>query len=125
MKAHRRRRGADTAPEPTVASLSPTLGPPAGGTLVTIQGTGFVSPGGQYSVAYVTFGTTHATGVTVSSATSLTCTAPALPVGPVDVRVWGTGGLGLLPFAYVSGGLTTESGLQLTTEGLAPLTTES
>ena len=47
---------------PTVMGLSPTSGPAAGGTSVTITGTGFTG------VTAVDFGTTAATGFTVVNA---------------------------------------------------------
>jgi Bacterial Ig-like domain (group 3)/IPT/TIG domain len=56
---------------PTVTSLSPTGGPAAGGTLVTIIGTGLIGESG------VDFGTTAATDVTVVSDTTLTAISPA------------------------------------------------
>ena len=72
-------------PTPTVTSIAPASGPAAGGTSVTISGTGF---GGA---AAVTFGATPATGFTVTSATQITATAPA-GTGTVDVRVTTGGG---------------------------------
>ncbi|WP_310305549.1 IPT/TIG domain-containing protein, partial [Sphingomonas sp. BE270] len=49
---------------PTVTAVSPTSGPAAGGTAVTITGTGFTG------ATAVKFGATSATGITVVSATS-------------------------------------------------------
>ena len=66
---------------PTVTSVSPANGPEAGGTSVTITGTGFVDG------ATVTFDAANATGVTFNSSTSLTVNTPAHAVGPVDVTV--------------------------------------
>jgi len=68
-------------PAPTVSSISPVSGPTAGGTVVTITGTNFVSG------ATVTAGGTAATGVTFTSATSLTATFPAHAAGLVGVVV--------------------------------------
>ncbi len=68
-------------PAPTVSSIAPTSGSQAGGTAVTITGTGFLSG------ATVKFGGTPATNVTVVSATSITATAPAHAAGKVDVVV--------------------------------------
>ncbi len=65
---------------PTVTALSPDGGPAAGGTSVTITGSGFTAG------ATVDFGTNPATQVTVNSATSITALAPA-GSGTVDVRV--------------------------------------
>ena len=67
-------------PAPTVSGLSPATGSQAGGTVVTITGTGFLSG------ATVKFGGTAATNVSVT-ATSITATTPAHAVGKVDVVV--------------------------------------
>ena len=67
---------------PTVTALSPDIGSPAGGTRVTITGTGFVA--GSTTVA---FGSLLATDVTVTSPITITATAPAHPAGSVDVTV--------------------------------------
>ena len=58
-------------PAPTVTGVSPTSGSTAGGTAVTIAGTGFLSG------ATVSFGGTAATGVNVVSGSSITATTPA------------------------------------------------
>ena len=68
-------------PAPTVTSVAPPTGAVAGGTAVTITGTGFVSG------ATVTFGGTAATGVTVVNGTTITCTTPAHAAGAVTVVV--------------------------------------
>ena len=65
---------------PTVSGLSPTSGPVAGGTAVTITGLGFTGANS------VTFGGTAAT-YTVVNDTTITATAPAHAVGKVDVTV--------------------------------------
>jgi hypothetical protein len=68
---------------PVVASVSPNTGPPAGGTVVTITGTGFTGE------TAVNFGSNPATNVTVNSAgTQITATDPA-GTGTVDVTVVG------------------------------------
>ena len=67
---------------PTVTLVSPASGPAAGGTSVTITGTGFTS------AATVSFGGTPGTGVTFVSDTQITVTSPAKAAGgTVDVRV--------------------------------------
>jgi hypothetical protein len=71
-------------PAPTVSGVSPASGTTAGGTPVTITGTGFLAG------ATVTFGTTAATGVTVSSSTTITATPPAHAAGAVSVVVKNT-----------------------------------
>jgi hypothetical protein len=73
-------------PVPTVSSLSPTFGSLAGGTTVTLTGTGFTNATAVY------FGGTPGLNVAVSSGTSLTVTTPAHAVGPVQVTVTGPGG---------------------------------
>jgi heme/copper-type cytochrome/quinol oxidase subunit 2 len=67
-------------PAPTIASILPTSGSIAGGTVVTITGTGFLAN------ATVKFGGVAATNVSVTS-TSITATAPVHAAGKVDVLV--------------------------------------
>ncbi len=71
-------------PAPTVSTIAPTSGTTAGGTAVTITGTGFLAG------ATVSFGGTPATGVTVVNSTSITATTPAHAAGAVDVVVTNT-----------------------------------
>jgi hypothetical protein len=70
-----------SAPAPAVTALSPTSGPLAGGTSVTISGSNFVS-GATASVGGVA-----ATSVVFNSATSLTITTPGGNDGPAAVVV--------------------------------------
>ena len=80
---------------PTVTSLSTTTGPVAGGTPVTIYGTGFVAG------ATVHFGTALAKNVTVVSPTEITATTGAAPhPGTVTVTVKTAEGLGSLADAF-------------------------
>jgi hypothetical protein len=82
---------------PTVSATAPTGGPLAGGTAVTISGTGFIAG------ATVTIGGTAATSVVFGSATSLTATTPAHAAGPVDIVVTnpdGQTGTGTSLFTY-------------------------
>lgn len=80
-------------PRPTV--VNPNEGPLAGGTRVTIGGSGFVVG------ATVKFGGVAATNVSVVSATSITATTPAHQAGQVAVEVRNSNGqLGTLPNAY-------------------------
>ncbi|WP_245171220.1 IPT/TIG domain-containing protein, partial [Streptomyces decoyicus] len=69
---------------PTLTSVTPTSGPTAGGTTVTLTGTGFTG------ATAVRFGATPASFV-VNSATQITATAPA-GSGTVQVTVTGPGG---------------------------------
>src|SRR5437763_2845099 len=73
-----------SAPPPTVSAISPNSGTAAGGTPVTITGTGFLAG------ATVKLGGTAATGVTVVSSTSITATAAAHATGTVNVVVTNT-----------------------------------
>ena len=66
---------------PAVTGITPVSGDVAGGTSVTIQGSGFVTG------AAVNIAGNAATGVTVGSATSITATTPAGSAGPADVTV--------------------------------------
>jgi hypothetical protein len=68
-------------PAPTLTSVSPTSGPAAGGTTITLTGTNFVSG------ATVRVGGTAATNVTFVSATQLTARTPAGTAGARDVQV--------------------------------------
>ena len=83
---------------PTVSGLSPTSGPSAGGTQVTITGTGFTG------ATALEFGTTAAASYTVSSSTQIVATTPA-GSGTVDTTVTSTGGMSLTSpadhFTYV------------------------
>ena len=72
---------------PTVTSVSPSTGPVAGGTAVTITGTNFASG------ATVTFGGTAATNVVVTNSTTITATTPAHAAGAVAVTVTNSNGL--------------------------------
>jgi large repetitive protein len=74
------------AVRPGVTAVSPTSGPAAGGTRVTLTGSGFTG------ATAVRFGTTAGTGLTVNSATSISVTSPAHAAGIVDVRVTTAGG---------------------------------
>jgi len=67
-------------PAPTVTSILPVSGSIAGGTIVTISGTGFLSN------LSVKFGGVSATNVSATS-TSITATTPAHAAGKVDVVV--------------------------------------
>ena len=68
-----------------MTSISPIAGPAAGGTTVTITGTGFTG------ATTVMFGIINASSFTVNSATNITATSPA-GTGTVDVTVTTPGG---------------------------------
>lgn len=71
---------------PTLTGVSPSSGSTAGGTSVTLSGSGFTG------VTGVTFGGTAASSFTVNSVNQITATAPSHPAGTVDVVVNATGG---------------------------------
>ncbi len=68
---------------PTITALSPNEGPKAGGTLVTVTGSGFALGAGE---TLFKFGAATASGVCTSS-TTCTLTTPAHAVGLIDVLV--------------------------------------
>ena len=68
-------------PAPTLTSVSPIAGALAGGTTITIDGTGFLTG------ATVSLGGSPCTAVAVNSATQITCTTPALPAGLAAIVV--------------------------------------
>ncbi|QGF23126.1 IPT/TIG domain-containing protein [Raineyella fluvialis] len=72
---------------PTLTQVSPAAGPTAGGTTVTITGTGLTG------ATAVMFGTVAATNVVVVSDTQLTATSPAMKTaGGIDITVTTPGG---------------------------------
>ncbi len=70
-----------TNPAPAVAAVTPTSGPTAGGTGVTITGTNFQAG------AQVYFGGYTGTSISVASSSSITCLTPAHLAAVVDVTV--------------------------------------
>ena len=74
-------------PVPTVSSVSPSNGPAAGGSSVTITGTGFTG------ATAVKFGGTAAASYAVNTGTQITAVSPAGTSGStVDITVTGPGG---------------------------------
>jgi hypothetical protein len=93
-------------PPPTLTGISPASGTAAGGTAVTITGTGFLAG------ATVSLGGTPATGVTVMNSTSITATTPPHSAGTVDVVVSNAEQhAGTLPNGYTYTSITTGLGL--------------
>jgi hypothetical protein len=94
--------GPDINAIPTVTGINPNSGPTAGGTSVTITGTGF------QCVTGVKFGTTPASTFTVVNPTEIIATSPPGAAGTVDVTVSncdGTSPTGASDqFTYVSTG---------------------
>jgi hypothetical protein len=67
---------------PTITEVNPNAGPAAGGTSVTIKGTGFATGAGATRIQ---FGSTQASGVNCASSTECTLTTPAHAAGAVSV----------------------------------------
>jgi IPT/TIG domain len=66
---------------PEVDNVTPAGGTTAGGTGVTVNGSGLIGSTG------VTFGGTAATGFLVNADSTITCLTPAKTAGPVNVVV--------------------------------------
>ena len=69
------------APPPAVMGVTPASGPDAGGTMVTISGTGFMAG------ATIALDGIAATGVTLVNGTTMTAMTPAHAAGAVSVTV--------------------------------------
>ncbi len=99
---------------PVLASVSPASGAAAGGTSVTIVGTGFSG------ATAVTFGSVAASSFTVNSATQITATSPSQSAGIVEVTITTSGGTSAVSgndqFTYVAAAPTV-TGLSPTTGG--------
>jgi hypothetical protein len=101
----------DDGPQPaTITSISPTNGTTAGGTVVTIFGSGFTGTDCVGPDVAVTFGGTDATSCTVNGNTSITATTPGHTAGLAEVVVDnGNGASGASPstandFTYITPG---------------------
>ncbi|WP_280251188.1 ice-binding family protein [Nocardia abscessus] len=82
---------------PTLASVTPSSGPPSGGTVVVLTGTGLTGATG------VSFGGTPATLFTVNSDTQITVLTPAHAAGTVAVTVTTPGGTSNgVSFTYIA-----------------------
>ena len=90
---------------PAVTSVSPSSGPAAGGTAVTITGTNFASG------ATVTFAGTAASNVTVVNNTTITATTPAGSAGAATVTVTMGGQSGSLAGGFTYIGVPTVTGV--------------
>ena len=73
-------------PTPRLTAMSTTSGPTSGGTSITITGTGFTPD------TRVSFGSTEAKSLTVTSSTQVTAVSPAEAGGTVDVTLTNSGG---------------------------------
>jgi hypothetical protein len=86
---------------PVVSSVVPTSGPPAGGTAVTLTGTGFTG------ATSVRFAGQSATNLVVVSDTSITCRTPAATQDAVvTITVQTPGGIGTSGLIYTYTGST-------------------
>jgi hypothetical protein len=75
-----------TVPAPTVTAITPTSGPIAGGTTVTLTGIGFKT------ATAVTVGGVAATALAIASDTSMTFVTPVTTAGAQPVVVTNPGG---------------------------------
>lgn len=102
---------------PSITGISPTSGPEAGGTTVTISGSGFTG------ATAVHFGSTTGSSITVTDDNSLTVTSPG-GSGTVDVTVTGLYGTSAVvpsdQFTYVAPNQDQAAPTGLT--GIAPTT---
>jgi hypothetical protein len=81
--------------QPAITGISPSSGPPAGGTTVTITGSGFTD------ATRVAFGAVAATSYAVVSATQITAVSPAQATGSHYIVVTGPGGTSALVSAAI------------------------
>lgn len=82
---------------PALSSIVPPSGDAAGGTLVEVRGSGFLSAGTNE----VLFGTKLGTAISIKSDTLLTCRTPAgSPGASIDVRLRNTNGEAVLAGAF-------------------------
>ncbi|MBB6142854.1 hypothetical protein HNQ77_000798, partial [Silvibacterium bohemicum] len=97
-------RAAAASNVPFLSGITPSTGPSAGGTAVTITGLDFAVG------ATVTFGGSAATNVVVVNSTTITATTPAGSAGTATVTVANSGGQsGSLPAAFTYVGQPTVS----------------
>ena len=90
----RKDQWANLLPVAAVDTISPDVGPIAGSTGVTINGSGFIGATG------VTFGGTAATGFIVNSDETITCITPAHAAGAVAVVVLSPRGNATVPNGF-------------------------
>jgi hypothetical protein len=89
--------------QPTITTINPNQGSTAGGTSVTINGTGFAAG------ATVQIGGAAASTVNVVNSNTITAITPAGTVGPQNVSVTTPGGTGTLANSYTYVGLSISS----------------
>jgi hypothetical protein len=86
-------RASTGTPAPVVTAISPRSGGVAGGTTVTVTGTGFTS------ATSVQFGGNDASSMTLVSDTQITATSPPGAAGTVDVTVMTPAGTSAISLA--------------------------
>jgi CSLREA domain-containing protein len=109
------------AAAPTVTSISPTSGPIAGGTSITIIGSNFTGATG------VTIDNVAATNLVVNSPTSITVTTPAHAAGTASVVVTTPGGTNATNTLFTYFGAATQANITTLPAGSAsgsPFTTQ-
>jgi hypothetical protein len=74
------------APSPAVISITPNAGATGGGTVVVLQGSGFIGASGVW------FGSQEALSFAVNADTQLTATAPPQAAGTIDIIVTSAAG---------------------------------
>jgi uncharacterized protein (TIGR03437 family) len=92
----------NSTPLPVISSVSPAFGPPAGGTRVTISGSGFT----ETDTTSVSFDGIPATSFSVLGPGAITAVVPAHAAGPATIRVFNRNGAAGLPggFSYYAPG---------------------
>lgn len=92
----------NSAPPPLISNVTPAFGPPAGGTRVTISGSGFT----ETDTTTVTFDGIPATSFSVLGPGAITAVVPAHAAGAATIRVVNRNGAAGLPggFTYYTNG---------------------
>jgi hypothetical protein len=114
-----------TIPIPEVTTVSPDTGSIIGGTLITIEGSGFMV-NGSVVVNAVKIGANDCLEVDIASNTKLTCiTPPHLTEGPANITVSTWGGISELENGFTYGGSTVPEPSISTTDDVCTATLTS
>jgi hypothetical protein len=111
------------AAAPTVTSVTPNAGITAGGTAVTIIGTGFYGGGSTSAVSAVKFGSSNAASYTVNSDTRISAVTPPGTAHTVNVVITTSGGDGTLNNGYTYADAPTSTTTTTTTTTSTTTTT--
>jgi hypothetical protein len=111
------------AAAPTVTSVTPNAGITAGGTAVTIIGTGFYGGGSTSAVSAVKFGSSNAASYTVNSDTRISAVTPPGTAHTVNVVITTSGGDGTLNNGYTYADAPTSTTTTTTTSTTTTTTT--